>query len=179
MQLCWSRSYRQFVKDIAGTVRAFGKTTETARANYERFIADNWQRGPDPEPAPIISNASVASGQYDVKTVADVANAYVGWCFEHRSDKHALDAQNVFRYLGEVLDKDQHVINLTASDFAAYRQYCMNTIGARFNKHMRIIKAASRRCRREQWLVVTKGWIEDLLDPLELMTRNFWEWWNI
>ena len=35
---------------------------------------------------------------------------------------------------------------------------------------MRIIKASLRRCRREQWLCVSKGWLEDLLDPLEQIT---------
>ena len=35
---------------------------------------------------------------------------------------------------------------------------------------MRIIKAAFRRCRREQWIAVSKGWLEDILDPLELRT---------
>ena len=95
-KLCWSRTYRQFVKEIAATVRGFGKSAEDAQANYERFIADNWQKGPEPEPAPIISSSSIATGQYDVKTIADVANAYVAWCYKNRSDKHALDAKNVF-----------------------------------------------------------------------------------
>jgi len=35
---------------------------------------------------------------------------------------------------------------------------------------MQIIKVALRRCRREQWLCISKGWLEDLLDPLEQMT---------
>ena len=175
-KLCWSRTYRQFVKEIAGTVRAFGKTVEDARTNYERFVADNWQHGPEPEPAPVISNSNIATRQYDVKSLGDVANAYVAWCFESRSDKHALDAKSVFKHLAAFVSRDTLIVNLTGSDFSAYRQHCLKTIGARFNKHMRIIKAAFRRCRREQWLCVSKGWIEDLLDPLEQKTIISEEW---
>jgi len=100
-KLYWSRSYHQFVKEIAGTVRAFGKTTEDARANYERFIADNWRNGPEPEPAPIISG-NITSSQYDVKSIKDIANVYVAWCFENRSDKHAIDAKRVFRHIANI-----------------------------------------------------------------------------
>ena len=133
-KLCWSRTYRQFVKEIAGTVRAFGKTTEEARANYERFTADNWQTGPEPEPAPVITNTNIASRQYDVKTVGDAANAYVAWCFENRSDRHGLDSKSVFRHLTAFVGRDALIVSLTASDFAAYRQHCLNTIGSRFNR---------------------------------------------
>ena len=169
-RLRWNRTYRQFVKEIAGAVRAFGKTTNVARDNYERFVADNWQTGPEPEPAPVISSSNIAAKLYDVKTVEDVANAYVAWCFDNRSDKHALDAKSVFRHFAALVGKDTIIVNLTASEFSAYRQHCLKTIKSRFNKHMRIIKAAFRRCRREQWIGVSKGWIEDMLDPLELIT---------
>ena len=148
-KLCWSRTYRQFVKEIAGTIRAFGKSIDEARSNYERFIADNWQNGPQPEPAPIISNCNIVNGEFDVKTIGDVANAYVAWCFKHRSDKHGLDSRSVFRHFAELLGRDSLIINLSAGDFAAYRKHCLKTIGSRFNKHMRIIKADFRRCRRE------------------------------
>ena len=175
-KLCWSRTYRQFVKEIAGTIRAFGKTVEVAQANYERFVAENWQKSPQPEPAPIISNCNIVNGEFDVKTIGDVANAYVAWCFKHRSDKHGLDSRSVFRHFAELLGRDSLIINLSAGDFAAYRKHCLKTIGSRFNKHMRIIKAAFRRCRREQWLCVSKGWLEDMLDPLELKTIVSEEW---
>ena len=169
-RLHWSRSYRQFVKEIAGTVRAFGNTPEEAQANYERFVADNWQNGPQPEPAPVVANTSLAAGTLEVKSIADVANAYVSWCYENRSDKHALDATDVFRRLAAFVGQDTLVVCLNPSDLSAYRQHCMKTTKTRFNKHMRIIKAALRRCRREQWLCVSKGWLEDLLDPLEVTT---------
>ena len=168
-KICWSRSYRQFVKEVAGTVRAFGKTPDEAHANYERYIADNWQTGPLPEPAPVISNTIAVDG-YEVKSIKDVANAYVSWCYDNRSEKHAKDAKGVFRHLGEFLGRDTLIVNFTASDFIAYRQHCLRTTKTRFNKHMRIIKAALRRCRREQWLAMSKGWIEDLLDPMEQIT---------
>ena len=169
-KLHWSRSYRQFVKEIAGTIRVFGKTPDEAQDNYERFIADNWQNGPQPEPAPVVGNASLAAGTLEVKNIADVANAYVSWCYENRSAKHALDATDVFRHLAAFIGQDMLVVQLNPSDLSTYRQHCMKATKTRFNKHMRIIKAALRRCRREQWLCVTRGWLEDLLDPLEVTT---------
>ena len=108
-KLCWSRNFRQFVKEIAGTVRAFGKTVEDARVNYERLIADNWQNGPEPEPAPVISNNNISIGLYDVKTVRDAANAYVNWCFENRSEKHALDAKRVFKHFACFVKQDTSI----------------------------------------------------------------------
>ncbi|MCK4629583.1 MAG: hypothetical protein KAT56_11310 [Sedimentisphaerales bacterium] len=99
-----------------------------------------------------------------------MANAYVAWYYENCSDRHALDAKYVFRHLAKFIKQNTLIVNLTASDFSAYRQHCLKTIGARFNKHMQIIKAALRRCRREQWLCVSKGWLEDILDPLEQIT---------
>jgi len=169
-KLYWSRTYRQFVKEIAGSIHAFGKTAEEARANYERFITDNWHSCPEPAPATVISSNNIAAGRFNVKTVEDTANAYVIWCYENCSDKHAKDARSVFKHLAKFTGQNILIVNLTASDFAAYRQHCKKTTNSRFNKHMQIIKAAFRRCRREQWLCVGKGWLEDLLDPLEQIT---------
>ena len=97
------------------------------RLNYERFVADNWQTGPQPEPAPVVANTSLAAGAIEIKSIADVANAYVSWCYENRSDKHALDATGVFQHLAAFVGQDTLVVQLNPSDLSAYRQHCMKT----------------------------------------------------
>ena len=51
---------------------------------------------------------------------------------------------------------------------AGYRRHCLETTKSRFNKHMRIVKAAFRRCRKQLLLTLSRSWLEDLLEPLEM-----------
>jgi integrase len=99
--------------------------------------------------------ADVTSIGLKVNTVSDLAAEYVAWC-------------QALAHFAQFVGPSRPVSTLSPRDMADYQRKALEEKGAgRTNKFITIIRAAFRRAAHELWLGASRGWVEDLLYPLE------------